>query len=282
MKAEILISSHACLGEGAFFDEKNYRVLWLDIFGREVHILNPVNDTDICMNVEKPITTIVPDGDNFVVGAIDGVYRMSRDAKMLTPMPSPMLDYVHYRCNDGKCGPDGRLWVGIVENEGQRGLGGLYAVTDNSCELQLGGLDCPNGIVWNSRRDQVYFTDSMSGRIYAFDYVNGKLENKRDIFRTNKGYPDGMTIDTEDTIWAAIWGSGCVFRIDPISGKVIDIVETDAPNVSSVAIANKKIYITSATKDMDREMLLKYPLSGGLFAANVDAVGASYFHYGNA
>ena len=170
MKAELLLPCHACLGEGAFYDDRTNRLLWLDIFGCEVHALNPVTDADMCYKVSKPITTIVPAEEGFVVGAIDGVYRLNADCTVFTQIPSPKVDYAHFRCNDGKCAPDGRFWIGLVENEGQKGLGTLYVIDDDTCTLVLHELDCPNGIVWNKRQDQMYFTDSLSGRIYAFDF----------------------------------------------------------------------------------------------------------------
>ena len=86
-------------------------------------------------------------------------------------------------------------------------------------------------------------------------------------------------IDTEDMIWAAVWGSGCVFRIDPHSGRIVNTVETGAPNVTSVAIANRKLYITSATRGMSEAELSEYPQSGSLFVAPVETEGASLFRY---
>lgn len=34
------------------------------------------------------------------------------------------------------------------------------------------------------------------------------------------GYPDGMTIDTEDKIWVACYGAGKVIRFDPETGTL--------------------------------------------------------------
>ena len=34
------------------------------------------------------------------------------------------------------------------------------------------------------------------------------------------GYPDGMTIDTEDKLWVACYIAGKVIRFDPATGKV--------------------------------------------------------------
>ena len=34
------------------------------------------------------------------------------------------------------------------------------------------------------------------------------------------GYPDGMTIDTEDKIWVACYIVGKVIRFDPATGKL--------------------------------------------------------------
>jgi len=279
MKAELLIQNRSQLGEGAYYDEQRNVLLWLDIFGCEVHELDLASGQDVCHKVEKPVTTIVPAETGYVVGMIDGVYRLDDDFKIARHLPSPDLDYAHYRCNDGKCGPDGRFWIGLMDVKGRDGQGALYVVNDEVCELAWTGFNVPNGIVWNSKQDKVYYTDSVGGRIYAFDYRDGKISNKKVIFHTDAGVPDGMTIDAEDKIWAAVWGSSCVYRIDPETGRILETVETPVPQVSSVAIAHRRLYITSATESMDEEQVARYPLSGSLFTAAIDVDGVPSFRY---
>ena len=50
MKAELLIQNKSQLGEGAYYDDRKNVLLWLDIFGCEVHVLNLASGQDVCQN----------------------------------------------------------------------------------------------------------------------------------------------------------------------------------------------------------------------------------------
>ena len=279
MKAEVLLKTKSILGEGTWYDSKRNVLLWLDIFGCEIHEYDIATGKDICHKVEKPVTTIVPASNGYILGTIDGVAMIDSGFKTLTPALSPKYDYTHYRCNDGKCGPDGRFWIGIMELTAKSGMGAYYAVDGTSCELMLDNLDVPNGIVWNSKHDKMYYTDTVSGKIYAMDYKNGKVSNQTTIYIADDGMPDGMTIDENDNLWVAVWGSSCVYNINPVLGTVLGRVETTAPQVSSAAIAHGRIYITSATLNMSEDALKQHPDSGAVFVADVPVKGVDAFRY---
>ncbi len=279
MKAEVLLKTKSILGEGAWYDSRRNVVLWLDIFGCEIHEYDIATGRDTCHKVEKPVTTIVPAADGYILGTIDGVARIDSKFKKMTPALSPKYDYAHYRCNDGKCGPDGRFWIGIMELTAKRGMGAYYAVDDTSCELMLDRLDVPNGIVWNRKHNKMYYTDTVSREIYAVDYKDGKVSNQTTIFTADDGMPDGIAIDENDNLWVAVWGSSCVYNINPALGTVLGKVVTSAPQVSSVAIAQGRIYITSATLSMSEDALKQYPDSGAVFVAEVPVQGIEAFRY---
>ncbi len=54
-----------------------------------------------------------------------------------------------------------------------------------------------------------YLTDSLVNRIYAYDYDDGKVSNRRvfvDALKMGlpeRTYPDGLCIDNEGGIWSA-------------------------------------------------------------------------------
>ena len=275
LTARLLIDSKCILGEGAWYDAEKRTLVWLDIFGGEIHLLNTDTQEDRFWKVSKPVTTIVPaENGGYVLGMSDGMYYIDEGFKKLDPLPMPLtVDFSVCRCNDGKCDPEGRFWVGVMEQNGARGQGALCVIDGKSCILGWDHLDVPNGIVWNSRGDTVYFTDTIDAEVYAFDYQNGALSNKRTIFKTDLGMTDGMAIDEEDMIWVAVWGSGRVLRVNPASGDIIDYIEVGVPQVSSVAIGDGKIYITTANIGMSEEALEKYPASGGLFVADTELIG---------
>lgn len=277
--AKVLISSRAILGEGAWYDWREDRLIWLDIFGKEIHVYNPTTQHDTVHPVPLPVTTIVPSAQGFLLGTTQGVMQIDHAFENLQPHLTPEYDYSAYRCNDGKCGPDGRFWIGIMELSGAPGLGALYAVDETHCEKMLDKLDVPNGIVWDTKREKMYFTDTLNATVFAYDYRDGKVCNPTPVFHAETGMTDGMTIDENGDLWIAVWGTGTVFHVDPVSKQVLSTVETTAPQVSSVAIHNGKLYITSATSDMTEEMLAKYPDSGAVFVADVPVNGLEAYRY---
>ena len=268
--AKLLVDSKCILGEGAWYDSERKTLMWLDIFGCEIHMLNVDTKEDRFWKVPKPVTTIVPVGSGgYVLGMSDGIFHIDDDFKKLSPLAMPEnVDFSSYRCNDGKCDPQGRFWIGVMESNGAKEQGALYVIDNESCVLGWDNLDVPNGIVWNSRGDTVYFTDTIDAEVYAFDYHQRKLSNKRTIFKTDLGMTDGIAIDEEDMIWVAVWGSGRVLRVNPTTGEIINYIEVGVPQVSSVAIGDGKIYITTAKIGLGEEELKKFPDSGGLFVTD--------------
>ena len=275
MTAKLLVDSKSILGEGAWYDSTTKKLVWIDIFGCEIHMLDTDTLEDRLWKVPKPVTTIVPaENGGYVLGMSDGMFRIDENFQLLKPLPMPSnVDFSKNRCNDGKCDPEGRFWVGVMELNGAREQGALYIIDDKHCTLGWDHLDVPNGIVWNSRGDTVYFTDTIDAEVYAFDYKHGELSNKRTVFKTDLGMTDGIAIDEEDMIWVAVWGSGRVLRVNPCSGDVIDYIEVGVPQVSSVAIGDGKIYITTASIGMSEQDLEKFPASGGLFVADTKLKG---------
>lgn len=281
ISARLLVDTSCQLGEGAWMDYKTRNLYWLDILGCEIHRTCVKTGEDFMWKTKKPVTTIVPcEEGGFVVGAIDGMYRMDENFSTMLPLPKPYdVNFHNHRCNDGKCDPQGRFWVGVMELDGKRGGGALYCIDNASCTLGWADLDVPNGIVWNGAQDKVFFTDTINSEIYAFDFQNGKLSNKRTIFTTDLGMTDGIAIDENDNIWVCVWGSGRVLCIDPATAEVLDYVSVPVPQVTSVAIANGHIYVTSANTGMSEKELHKYPHSGALFIADVPLTGVQSYKY---
>src|SRR3546814_21010616 len=84
-------------------------------------------------------------------------------------------------------------------------------------------VTCSNGIVWSADKKTMYYVDTPTLTVMAFDYDNatGRIDNGRLVVkvRPGMGAPDGMTIDAEAQLWVAMWGGGCVARWDPETGK---------------------------------------------------------------
>ena len=112
---------------------------------------------------------------------------------------------------DGKCDPKGRFFAGTLEIEEKNGpLGALYMLDiDHSVKtiLPRNTVQVSNGLAWSADGKTVYFIDSPTKQVDAFDFnlETGEFTNRRTIIKIKDGYPDGMTIDEEGMLWIAHW-----------------------------------------------------------------------------
>jgi len=150
----------------------------------------------------------------------------------------------------------------------------------------LDDVTVSNGIAWTKDKKTMYYVDSYLRRIDAFDYddADGAITNRRVVVTIPEGggSPDGIALDEEGNIWAALWGANAVGRFDPRTGKLLQKIEVPAPNVSSCAFGGKNLdtlYITTARGELSKAQLEAYPLSGGLFSAKpgVKGMPAEFF-----
>jgi len=283
IKATVFADTKCILGEGSWYDGKNGKLYWLDIFGCKVFVHDFASGERKEYQLDQLVTTIVPkeDGTGFVLGMRDGVYMTDNEFKTFKPFPMPAdANFAVRRCNDGKCAPDGKLWIGVMDLNGAVGQGDQYVVGDSEIYKEIPGIDVPNGIVWNKAQDTMYFNDTLKAQVYAYDYAPGHVCNQRVIFEAGPGvYTDGMAIDEDDNVWVCLHGGAKVIKIDPRKGELLDYIDVPCPQPTSVALADGKAYITTAAENLTAEQLAKYPYSGGVFVAETGVKGAAPFRY---
>jgi len=125
--------------------------------------------------------------------------------------------------------------------------GALYRVDPDLTVAQvLDGIAIPNVPAFNAAGTVMYLADSAQGLIYRYELTDdGDLADRHE-FASVDGSPDGMTVDAEDHVWSAIWGSGVVHRYAP-SGRLVGVVPVPAVQPTSIAIGGGRIMVTSAT-----------------------------------
>ena len=286
---QLALDARAMLGEGAWWDTEKKHLCWLDILSHELHFYDPRKKTDKFVKYPKPVTAVVPRKKGGYIAAFsNGICFLDEDGGMGEMIVNPEQGKSGNRFNDGKCDPAGRFWIGSMDAQGGAGGGALYKIEKNlGYTVMLDACDISNGIVWNSTADRMYYTDTLSGEISAFDYCrkDGMISNRSVAYKLdeNEGLPDGMTIDSEDMVWAAVWGGGKVIRIDPEKHEKLLEIYLPAPHVSSVAFGGAgltQLFITSARLGLSEEQLEKYPMSGGLFMVEMGIRGTKLHRFG--
>lgn len=176
------------------------------------------------------------------------------------------------RANDGKLDPAGRFWIGTMSNDGSvEGAGALYRL-DGSCLVRvLNNLTIANGLGWTTDHATMFFIDSPTREVWAFNFEVGdsSISNKRTVIRVpdELGFPDGMCVALDDTIWVAHWGAGCVCRWNPWTGELLEKIVTGCPLTSSCCLApDGSLFITTSRLGMHETELNTAPRSGSLFS----------------
>lgn len=178
----------------------------------------------------------------------DGVYIL-KDGGLKQIYDIPALPGEMF--NDITTDPKGRIFAGTVRRPG--GEGCLYRLERGKPPVKvIEDTLFSNGMTFSLDCKTFFHTNSGRRQVTAYDYDirTGDISNPRIFFQgtEEQGFPDGLTLDSEDHIWQAFWGAGLVRRLSP-SGKIVYEIQIPARQPSSVMFGGEKLnhlYITTA------------------------------------
>jgi sugar lactone lactonase YvrE len=229
-------------------------------------------------DVGRPLGAAVPRVEGgWILAAGTAFLRLDEDGTV-TPLTDDLADPERVRMNDGKCDPAGRFWAGTMDYDEERPIAALY-VHDAATGVRtvLEGVTISNGLTWSLDHRTMYYIDTPTGRVDAFDYdeYTGEIANRRPFAEIEGGHPDGMTIDDEGCLWVALWGGGAVRRLDP-SGRPIATVRLPVTNVSSCCFGGPggtTLFITTSRQGLSEEQRRKEPEAGRIFRTDPGVSG---------
>ncbi|HKA69919.1 MAG TPA: SMP-30/gluconolactonase/LRE family protein [Actinomycetes bacterium] len=263
----VLDARRCALGEGPHFDDRTGRFGWVDILGSRVLWSRPEDGTAGELSVPGHVGAAVPRRDGGLVlclpagpalldpdGALRalGSYADADTAALGTaPRRGPAL-----RSNDAKADRAGRLWLGTMAYDETPGAGTLYRLDPGAPGpvRVLGDLTISNGLGWSPDGTVMYYVDSPTGRLDAFDYDldTGTLGRRRTFATIDAGFPDGLCVDADGGVWVALWRGSAVRRYRP-DGRLDRVVPVPTPQVTSCAFGGngcRTLVITTAAVDL--------------------------------
>lgn len=302
LTAELLVNPGSELGEGPFWDSRINALLSLDILAAKIYVLHGVDYTvhDISEHTTS-VSTIVPvqgTRSQVILGVQGGFALYDLETKKFEPHYSNGSLHGEYtRMNDGKCDPQGRLWLGSIARTGpggadlKPGASALYVLEQWSSTPTkvLEGVTVSNGVTWSANGKTMYYTDSPTFKVDAFDFDGGAkthaaLATARrtaiEICSSFPPVPDGCALDTQGKLWVACFGAGEVRRYDPATGALLaTVVLPEAAGKETTACAFggaslDELYITTAHEFWDEAKQAEMPLAGGLFKVSRDALAS--------
>jgi len=244
------------LAEGPVWVADERELWWVDIRLGHLHRLDPRLGQVLTAELGVSAGCVAPRLSGGVVAATAaGFLLLHRDGR--AEQTIGIDDVVPGgRMNDGKVDGAGRFLAGWVGADGNRRDGRLLRLDpDGAVNVILADVGLANGLDWSCDGETLYFVDSQTGGIDAFDYDTraGTLSGRRRLVDVSGGIPDGLTVDAEGDLWLAVWGAGCVRRYSA-AGELREEHAFPTPNVTSCAFGGPDLgtlFVTTARSDGD-------------------------------
>jgi len=242
----------ATLAEGPCWDGASGSLYWVDIPAGHVHRLDR-DGAHQRWEVGQPVGAVVLRASGgLVLAARDGFLTLDPATGEVAPLVTLGLPE-DLRMNDGACDEAGRLFAGSMADDEAPERGTLYRLDpDHSVAEVITQVTISNGIGWSPDGGRMYYVDSATRRVDVLDYdpATGAAEGRRPFARVDTGeaVPDGLAVDTEGSVWVAVWDGAAVLRFGP-DGRLRESVVLPTPRVSSCAFGGpdlETLYITTA------------------------------------
>lgn len=275
---EHVLSVQARLGEGPLWDPHEGVLYFVDIESDCYHRYNPATGAHERVDVGLPIGVLaLRQTGGLLLATRDGFAFWDPAARRRTPIADPEAHKPHARFNDGAVDGQGRFWAGTLGDGEQNNL---YRLDPNlSVKLVETGIGVSNGIGWSPDQKTMYYTDSPRQIIYAYDFDpdSGELSHRRPFVLSlgERGFPDGLAVDSQGFVWSARWEGWKVTRYDP-QGQVEREISLPVERVTSCAFGGPnldELYITTAWTGLNDTGRAQQPLAGDLFRVRVGIKG---------
>lgn len=266
---DVLIDVKPLLGEGPLWDVQANLLYFIDALGKRVFRCTENGSEVRSWTVPSRIGAMALREDGGAIVALaDGFHALDFETGTVNPIIDPEPGFASNALNDGKVDPSGRFICGSMDMGEEAPSGALWRLDPDMTVTKLdGGIICSNGPCWSPDGRTLYFADSFTGQISAYDYDTGTgaATNKRTFVTVDGsrgGAPDGATVDEEGCVWSATVFDGRLFRYAP-DGSIDRVIEMPVCKVTSIAFGGPeldKLFVTS----MAEPPLPKYPGDGPL------------------
>ncbi|KAJ6637660.1 Regucalcin [Pseudolycoriella hygida] len=256
-------------GESPYYEAQSGRLIYIDYLAGDVTIYTPCDDKTERVHIydgwisfaipvaEQPNQLIVSVGKNKIA-----TFDLSTKLFHLIKEFDLNGRFFH----DGKCDARGRLWLGGVPINFERSIGTgngcIYRFNGETLDIMDEGLSLPNGLTWSKDNKRFFFADSLRGVwVFDFDIEQGTITNKKlfidfnsegfkkcDENFLNGDFADGITIDSEDNLWMASYGSSRICKFSGSKGEMLERIELPVKTVTSLCFGGdnySEIFVTS-------------------------------------
>jgi len=268
------------LGEGTLWVKEHNSIYFVDIKKKKFFSLDIKRNKKKIFSVNKEIGFLAHIKGNVFVLGLKGELRIQNiNTKKIIKSIFLEKNLKLNRINDGKTDPAGNLWFGTMDNlERNIENGSLYKLDKKLIMTKVDtNYRITNGPAFINQFN-FYHTDSSKKIIYKIKInKNNKIISKKVFKKLNpqEGSPDGMTIDINKNLWIAHY-HGAQISVLNTKAKLIHSIYLPAKNITNCAFGGQKndqLFVTTATKGLNKADLQKFKYSGCLFSVKTNTKG---------
>jgi sugar lactone lactonase YvrE len=277
------------LGESPMWHPREQVLYYCDIPGRQLLRFDPQSGERTAWDFETEPAAVAPLPDGRLLLALrSGIWRFAPATGLRECLAVAPYDVAHQRFNDGKCDARGRFWVGTLCEPRQPALGTMQCLVAGKLVQRFDGVSISNGLAWSPDGRTMYWADTHTNIVYAFDFEpdSGELSRRRILRRfpieepgqqrdDYLGRPDGAAVDREGCYWVAMYDGQRVLRLSP-EGEILRQVHLPVRCPTMPAFGGhdlRTLYITSAREQRPAKELAAQSLAGCVLALEVDVPG---------
>ncbi len=270
------------VGGGPCYDERAKRLYWVDVLAPALNTLDLTTGKSSRLMLRELTGAVgLTDGRDLIAGGQSGFQFIDPRSGSVTSLADPEFDNPGSRFQVGKIDPAGRYWAASMVPIPRQAPGRLYSL-EHDCQvtLRLDGINAAKGLAWSPDARRFYLTQASAGTIHQFDFdIETGHITKRRVFAVHRGQgtPNGLAVDEEGGVWAAIYGGWRVHRYRP-DGTLDRSVPLPVPLPTNVAFGGPRmstLFVTSSRLYVPPSRLVEAPLSGGLFRLPAGVRGLS-------
>lgn len=188
------------------------------------------------------------------------------------------------RSNDGAVDSAGRFWLGTMNDTKEAKVTNeavLFRLdTDGSFHRVLEDATVPNCISWNETDDMMFWTDTTTNNVSAFDFdvQTGDISNQRVFYQHQQqedgsaGSPDGHSRDVQGNTWHACYGGSKVIKISS-DGRLVGEIALPTRYPTCPVFVGTELFITTAQEDEPERFPESARYAGNVFRIDVGVEG---------
>ncbi len=276
------------LGESPFWHPTEAALYWCDIPGRRLNRWVPATATHSHWAFDSEPACCAPlPGGNLLIAFRDGLFRFNPSTGERACLAEPPYDPSEQRFNDGKADPQGRFWVGTL-NEAREPRAALFRWQAGWLQKIASDITVSNGLAFSPDGATLYRSDTTQHRIFALDLDrhDGSLSRQR-VFAefpekqpgqdlaTYGGRPDGAAVDIEGAYWCAMFEGQQLLRIGA-DGALLQTLPLPVRCPTMPCFGGpdlRTLFVTTARHNRPGDELAAQPWAGRVLTVRVDVPG---------